>query len=84
MSNLLKKIDQKEIFVTVYSKNQGKCFGQLSRELVNLARKGDLYQQQLDECAAEMRKYHGTGWTCCDDSCKGNIYCKAYKAEVIE
>lgn len=84
MSNLLKKIEHKELFVTVYSKNRGKCCSQLSRELVNLARKGSVYQQQLDECATELRKYHGTGWTCCDESCRGHMYCKAYVAEVIE
>ena len=80
MSDLIKRINQREIFVTIHPSHNG----QLSRELVNLARKGDLYQRQLDECADEMRKFHSAGWTCCDDSCRGHRHCKAYKAEVIE
>lgn len=85
MSDLLKKIADKELFVTVCGKS-GKNLhsGQLARELINLAQKGELYQRQVNECAGEMRKYHGAGWTCDDDSCQDHMYCKAFRAEVFE
>jgi hypothetical protein len=84
MSNLLKKIKDKELFVSVYSKSKGKCIVHLSRELVNLANKGEAYQREIDNCAYELQKWHGEGWQCQDSSCKGNEYCRAYKAEIIE
>lgn len=73
MSDLMHRIDQKEIFVTIHPSHNR----QLARELINLAHKGALYQNQINECADEIR-------VCCDESCRGRLYCKAYRAEVIE
>ena len=45
-------------------------------ELLRLAKIGELYQEQINECADVLGICH-------DESCKGNMYCRAYKDEVI-
>ncbi|MCM0758079.1 hypothetical protein M7775_05745 [Sporomusa sphaeroides DSM 2875] len=76
--SVINRIERGEITVTVGINNQNVKPEDIKNaaELLRLAKIGQLYQGQLNECADEIKLCH-------DETCKGNMYCKAYKVEVI-
>ena len=76
LKSIIDQINSGEI--TIILQNRKGVTEPLLPQLIKLLELGEIHQKLLDECAGYFQEGN-PHWKCCDKSCRGHDYCKAYR-----